>query len=1683
MDNFLVGIKFDATPKKLEKQLKQLLSGIQEASKTLKIRVDIEGIEQINKLANATKKATQTQEKNAKATREQQQQVSAYMRLLRERNTLENKLLNAGKLERQEINKRIQAITREMVEYEKLTISQQQQLKIDQQQARAVATNTQLRARQADSVISLTQQVVNFGQASLLAVGKFAKWALIAQILLGVQRAIKDTFNTVKEMDAAMTSLSITTGKSAEDFKELRAEVERMSVQLGQLATDIIMAANEFQRAGFNIQDSITLAKNALIGANVGMSEVAETTRFLVSTLQAFNLTADDSQRVVDVMFNVSKNAAVSFNQLGEGLARTAAFMAEANLTFEEGTAILTGANQSIQNMEKSSTAFRTILANLFATMEDGGETVPKFEEDLLNIGVALRKSDGQFRDTIDIVRDLQSSFANMTDQTEKQRIALELAGKRNVAVFFSMINNGKIMEESLVNAFNSTGEAAQANEIYVESIEGKLKQLGASIDKLQTTILSSDAFKFLIDALQSGVNYMQDMADSTAVLAGSITNLAIAFTSAKLALSASSGGLMAVLGVAAPEIVALGAILTTVVGTFVKYKREALETARALEEFEVAQQKLNETIAIGGTQDLEQVISKLEILKLKLEEANDISDEYATSGYFGALAQQKDQLEEINKEMNELGVNANTLDSTLSSLNDSLAFQNQLDSERKALDIINDKQDEISTVDQLAQQYSNLSKEAKENNAESQKMSIIAKRLQSIIPEVSTATDEYGNVQIKNIDILKDWIAIEKQSVLDLQDASTDRLTIIKNETEAAIRLMQTQMTARLRLEQSIRGGLTGIGEQIKSGTQGFSFASASQESIKSIQKLASDPAYQQLENQLSEIDSLLSKVADTSTGASVKISRGNDKTKKSTKEVVEFVSELSSRYNELNRALSETNEALEDNNKQMSIADDEHKLSLLVSRIQLLQELKSQLHEINQERRTERDELRKQLEQMGIYSDIINDRTIIMNLQDINNIIGEDTKSTNALRKEAENLVKEIQSMDSAINKTGQDWKTNNTEIIKQMQDLGDEIEEQREKIKDFNKETGDIIQDSYNKQRESILNAIEALKSYEDEQEKLIGQSDERIDKLEEEYDKLEKQQEDNIAKIKEEIKLLEQKKEVMDIDDEIEKKQDLIRAEKEIADFVKESYNNQINALKEEQKQKDLINKEEERQKELQEKQNELQKQRNELINIQRERTVKLFQDGQFKLVADPRKVAEAQENIAQTEKDIADLKAKQDIERAKETVQEKVKLLEKERDAEQKLFEDSIKNTEKEIKSLESKKKALEEYYEFEEGSIDDLIESRKQILVQLEEIKDKTLITKQEEIDKEKELNEDLRNDLDKVIDKQKDELKEVVKNFNKKKNLRNRDEIDFKKVWDAENETIDDRIDKYLEEQESLQSQLESKLDMRQTDLDNMIVYANQMISAYNSIAQAKANSEGTVANTIPQISGGQLPVGDGEGGISDSGKVDYAEIEDTGAEAIQKLSGEKRLGFYSYRAENARKLLGSLNDPEVDALISASRQYDSTGFKRWIRQRGEVGGHNYITNYIDNIYGSKYDMAVNDIIGNKRKYEKYKTEQGLYTGGVVKSPTISPLGEKEPEVVSNQSQIARAENYFRLLSGQMSLDSYLPKIGAPNVSTINNNSSTIDKGTNYNFYNTKITSQDATGFFNEIRRRATVK
>lgn len=207
--------------------------------------------------------------------------------------------------------------------------------------ARTAILSTSQGTKQATSIFDSLGS--KFKELWTYAAARFGIDEIFQTIRTGVQY--------VRDIDSALTELKKVTNETDGAYDNFLQNMSKTAGVVGSTVADLTTMAAEWSRLGYSMEESATLAKNTAILLNVSeFDDATEASEALISTMQAFQYTADESGHVVDILNEIGNNYAVSSDGIAVALQDSASALMEGGNSLEQATALVAAANKVVQD-------------------------------------------------------------------------------------------------------------------------------------------------------------------------------------------------------------------------------------------------------------------------------------------------------------------------------------------------------------------------------------------------------------------------------------------------------------------------------------------------------------------------------------------------------------------------------------------------------------------------------------------------------------------------------------------------------------------------------------------------------------------------------------------------------------------------------------------------------------------------------------------------------------------------------------------------------------------------------------------------------------------------------------------------------------------------------------------------------------------------------------------------------------------------------------------------------------------------------------------------------------------------------------------------------------------------------------------------------------------------------------
>lgn len=341
--------------------------------------------------------------------------------------------------------------------------------------------------------------VQTFGQKLSKTFGSQLRYMLTSMVYMKALQFLRDLYTNVVELDKAMTDLQIASGKTRAEIKELTKGYADLAKQLGATTQEVAESADTWLRQGYAAEETNTLIKNSTMLSKLGQMEAAEASKALTSAMKGYKVEVEDSIGIVDKFTAVDMEAAASAGDIATAMAETATSADIAGVSMDRLIGYLAVVKEVTQDgAESVGTFYRTLFARMNNVAagkfvdDETGEALNDVETVLNELGIALRDTNGLFRDSGEVLDEVAGRW-NSFDNTAQHAIATAFAGTRQQEKFIVLMENYGTAIKYSETAANSAGTALEKYSAYTESIDGKMNSLKASFEELSMTILNSE--------------------------------------------------------------------------------------------------------------------------------------------------------------------------------------------------------------------------------------------------------------------------------------------------------------------------------------------------------------------------------------------------------------------------------------------------------------------------------------------------------------------------------------------------------------------------------------------------------------------------------------------------------------------------------------------------------------------------------------------------------------------------------------------------------------------------------------------------------------------------------------------------------------------------------------------------------------------------------------------------------------------------------------------------------------------------------------------------------------------------------------------------------------------------------------------------------------------------------------
>lgn len=386
---------------------------------------------------------------------------------------------------------------------------------------------------------TMSDKFTSFGE-SATKLGTKMSLGLTTPIMLFGGKAIQAT----ADFEYAMSEVAAISGATGDDLAALTNKAKEMGEKTKFSASESAEALKYMAMAGWKTNDMLDGLEGIMNLAAASGEDLGTTSDIVTDALTAFGLTASDSGHFADILATAASNANTNVSMMGETFKYCAPVAGALGFSAKDtAEAIGLMANAGIKSSQ-AGTSLRTIMNQLSSDIEISGEKIG-------DVTIATTNADGSMRNLKDILADCRVAF-NGLSESEQTANAKAIFGMEAMSGFLSLMNAAPADIEKLEGAISSCdGVTQQMADTMNDNLTGQITLLKSQLEGL--AIQFTD---LIMPYLRQGVEWLSKLCDWIAGLDDGSKKMMI--------------GMAGILAVAGPLLIFLGKI-STGIGSIIK--------------------------------------------------------------------------------------------------------------------------------------------------------------------------------------------------------------------------------------------------------------------------------------------------------------------------------------------------------------------------------------------------------------------------------------------------------------------------------------------------------------------------------------------------------------------------------------------------------------------------------------------------------------------------------------------------------------------------------------------------------------------------------------------------------------------------------------------------------------------------------------------------------------------------------------------------------------------------------------------------------------------------------------------------------------------------------------------------------------------------------------------------------
>ena len=304
--------------------------------------------------------------------------------------------------------------------------------------------------------------------------------------------------NTFQAFELQMAKVKAVSGATAEEFKALEADAQRLGASTIFSASQVAELQTEFAKLGFTAKEITQVTEATLALAQATDSDLARAAEVAGATLRGFGMEANETTRVTDVMAKSFSSSALDMEKFADSMKYVAPIANVAGVSLEETTAMLALLSNAGISGSQAGTSLRRIITDLGSESGTTAEKIAKLaakgismENAMDEVGRSAQQALIVLQENVDTIPTLTTEFENAEGAAKEMASVMDNTASgamKGMASAFEalMISVGKIIVvafvpfvKMLTSVLQTLNEAPGIVKVVAVSIAGLVAAIG----------------------------------------------------------------------------------------------------------------------------------------------------------------------------------------------------------------------------------------------------------------------------------------------------------------------------------------------------------------------------------------------------------------------------------------------------------------------------------------------------------------------------------------------------------------------------------------------------------------------------------------------------------------------------------------------------------------------------------------------------------------------------------------------------------------------------------------------------------------------------------------------------------------------------------------------------------------------------------------------------------------------------------------------------------------------------------------------------------------------------------------------------------------------------------------------------------------------------------------------------